>query len=327
VVVDDATRDVRLGDDPHVRRARPRSLLVAPLAHGRERLGALYLENNLATGVFTADRAETLHLLAVQAAIAIDRALLFGRVDEARRAAEAASVAKTRFLANMSHELRTPLNAILGFCELIGEEAEALGAGEIMSDVEKIQRAGAHLLDLVRGILDLTKLESDEVTIAREPIDVAALLEAVAGSVQGEIDRRGNRLVRAWDGEVGQIVGDAALLRQAIAQLLDNAAKFTREGEVVLRAERLASGGVRVAVADSGIGMTPDELALAFEPFAQADSSPTRRHGGAGLGLTICRKIVEALGGTLAVASEPGRGSTFTVELPAKTPGAWMSAD
>ena len=318
VVADDATRDPRFTIDPYVARVRPRSILAAPLVHGGEQLGVVYLENNLAAGVFTPDRAEGLRLLAVQAAIAIDRALLFGRLDEARRAAEAASVAKTRFLANMSHELRTPLNAILGYCEMLEEEATERGYDGMLADLAKIQRAGAHLLSIVGDILDLTKIETAEVRPRREAFELGPLLDDVVAVVDPDVARNGNRLVRSWPGDLGAMVGDPTLVRQVLVNLLGNAAKFTHHGEITLKVEPVEGGQrLRFWVTDTGIGMSEGELKVVFEPFTQADSAPTRRYGGVGLGLTICRKLVEAMGGSIDVCSERGKGSIFVVELPA----------
>ena len=315
LVVDDAADDPRFAADPYVRLVRPRSLLAAPLVHGGERLGVLYLENNLVAAAFSPDRSETLRLLAVQSAIAIDRALLFGRMEESRRAAEAASEAKTRFLANMSHELRTPLNAILGYCEMLSEEADERGYGGMVADLDKIRRAGGHLLAIVRDILDLTKIEAGRVEAAREPIDLASLLHDVVTMALPDLSRGDNRLVCDFSEDLGVMLGDPTLVRQILVNLLGNAAKFTAGGDVTLRAAR-SEKKVRFVVQDTGIGMTPAELATAFEPFVQADSSSTRRFDGVGLGLTICRRLAEAMGGSLGATSEPGRGSAFTLELP-----------
>ncbi|MDC0718130.1 protein kinase domain-containing protein [Nannocystis bainbridge] len=315
LVVDDAEDDARFATDPYVRRVRPRSLLAAPLVHGGERLGVLYLENNLVASAFSPDRSETLRLLAVQAAIAIDRALLFGRLEDSRKAAEAASEAKSRFLANMSHELRTPLNAILGYCEMLSEEAGDQGLEGMLADLDKIRRAGGHLLAIVRDILDLTKIEAGRIEPVREPIDVAGLLGDVVSMATPDLSRADNRLVRDWPDDLGVMLGDPTLVRQILVNLLGNAAKFTAQGDVTLRAAR-AGKQVRFVVEDTGIGMSPSELATVFEPFVQADTSATRRFEGVGLGLTICRRLAEAMGGSLTAASEPGRGSAFTLELP-----------
>ncbi|MCY1061214.1 AAA family ATPase [Nannocystis sp. SCPEA4] len=315
LVVDDAAEDVRFAGDPYIQRVHPRSLLAAPLVHGGERLGVLYLENNLVGGAFSPERSETLRLLAVQAAIAIDRALLFARLEEARRAAESASEAKSRFLANMSHELRTPLNAILGYGEMLAEEAAERGYETLLPDLGKIQRAGGHLLAIVRDILDLTKIEAGRLEPAREAIDVAALLADVVTIAAPDLAHAGNQLVRDWPADLGVILGDPTLVRQILVNLLGNAAKFTSAGRVTLSAAR-DERAVRFVVADTGIGMTAEELATAFEPFVQVDASSTRRFGGVGLGLTICRRLAEVMGGALTATSEPGRGSVFTLELP-----------
>ena len=310
---DDAASDPSSSEDSYVRRRRLRSALCAPLIVQGRSVGAIYLENNLATGVFTAHRIEVLQLLAVQAAIAVEQANFFRRLDSARLAAEAANHTKSLFLANMSHELRTPLNAILGYSEMLAEDAVAQGQAAMAADLARIQQAGRHLLGIIGDILDLTKIEAGRLELAYEPVVVAELLDIVADV--GRLEHGGNRLIHERDTDLGVITTDPVKLRQVLINLLGNADKFTEDGTITLRARRYAET-IRFEVQDTGIGMNPAQLATVFEPFVQADPSSTRRYGGVGLGLTICKRLCEQLGGSLTAASEPDVGSTFTVTLP-----------
>ncbi|MCB9702194.1 MAG: AAA family ATPase [Myxococcales bacterium] len=318
-IYDDAASDPANAADSYIQRRRLRSALALPLQARGRGVGVVYLENNLTTGVFTEQRLDILQILAVQAAIAVDHAGFFRRLDAAREAAETASLAKSRFLANMSHELRTPLNAILGFAEIIAEDAGDAGLDGVVDDAAKIRRAGAHLLDLVSEILDLTKVEAGHLELERAPIVVAGLIDAVVEIVRGGVEAGGNQLVRIDEGELGIFVGDAMRLRQVLVNLLGNASKFTERGTVTLRARRGDDGSLILRVEDTGIGMSAADITRIFDPFTQVDASSTRRYGGVGLGLTICRRICEQMGGTIAVESEPGVGSVFTVELPEPT--------
>jgi len=320
LAVDDAARDPALEADPHVRRRRLRSLLAAPLLHQGRRLGLLYLDNNLATGVFTPQRLETLRILAVQAAVSIEHAMFYADLERARQAAEAANLAKSRFLANMSHELRTPLNAILGYSELLTEDAERHGLTTMLDDLRRIRRAGAHLLALISDILDLTKIEAGRLEVCDEVIDLPALIADVVVVVGPEVARHHNRLVLDLDPELGRTRGDPLKIRQVLLNVLNNAAKFTERGQITLRAGR-AAGRLRFEVSDTGIGISPAQLEGIFEPFTQVDASPSRRFEGAGLGLAICRRLCELMGGRIAVTSQPGQGTTFTLDLPGPPAG------
>ncbi len=315
VAVDDAAKDPALEADPYVRRRRLRSLLAAPLLHQGRALGLLYLDNNLASGVFTPQRIETLRILAIQAAISIEHATFLADLERARANAEAANLAKSRFLANMSHELRTPLNAILGYSELLAEEAETHGLGTMLTDLRRIRRAGSHLLALISDILDLTKIEAGKLEVNDERIDLTALLADVVVVATPDITRNNNRLVLDLDPGLGQTRGDPLRIRQVLLNVLNNAAKFTQRGHITLRAARIGQR-LRFEVADTGIGMNAAQLEGIFEPFTQVDASPSRRFEGAGLGLAICRRLCEHMGGTIGVTSQPGQGTTFTLDLP-----------
>jgi ammonium transporter, Amt family len=233
--------------------------------------------------------------------------------------AEAASRAKSQFLANMSHELRTPLNAIIGYSEMMIEEVDELEPAAMVPDLRKIHSAGKHLLGLINEILDLSKIEAGKMELFIEEFELPPLLADVASTVATLVEQRGNVLRLEIDPAVRGLRGDVTRVRQILLNLLSNANKFTQAGTVVLAArveELKAHRWIRLEVTDTGIGMTPDQLARLFQPFTQADSSTTRTYGGTGLGLTITRHFCELMGGTIEVRSTPDQGSTFTVLLP-----------
>ena len=235
----------------------------------------------------------------------------------AQVAAEAASKAKSQFLANMSHELRTPLNAIIGYSEMLQEEADDLGTPEIKPDLQKIHGAGKHLLGLINDILDLSKIEAGKMTLYLETFEVQTLLNEVAATVQPMINKNGNQLTLEVAPEIGSMRADVTKVRQALFNLLSNASKFTDKSSITLRARRQGADLV-FDVIDSGIGMTPEQVGRLFQAFAQADASTSKKYGGTGLGLALSRKFCQLMGGDLTVASEAGKGSTFTATIPAQ---------
>jgi PAS domain S-box-containing protein len=234
--------------------------------------------------------------------------------------AEDATRAKSAFLANMSHELRTPLNAIIGYSEMIREEVEDAGLAEVVGDVERIRTAGKHLLALINDILDLSKIEAGRMDLVLESFDVGRLLADVE-STAAPLAQRKEIELRFEGAGLGAMRADTTRLRQVLLNLLGNAIKFTESGGVTLRARREARPGgdvLHFGVSDTGIGLSPKQLAKLFQPFTQADASTTRKYGGTGLGLAISRQICRLMGGDIAVTSQVGRGSTFTVTLPAE---------
>ena len=239
----------------------------------------------------------------------------------ARDQAMEATRAKSQFLANMSHELRTPLNAIIGITELLEEDARDDHQDDYIEPLERISRAGRHLLHLINEILDLSKIEAGRIEFHLEDFDTAALLGELAATAQPLADKKGNRLTVHLPDGIGAMHGDPMRVRQIVLNLLSNACKFTEGGEISLTATRRTAGGkdwVRFGVADTGIGMTPEQQAKVFEEFSQADSSTTRKYGGTGLGLAISRRLCRMMGGDIELTSEPGVGSTFTARLPAR---------
>lgn len=244
----------------------------------------------------------------------------------ARDAALQANRAKDTFVANMSHELRTPLNAIIGYSEMLAEDAEDVGDKALVQDLHKIRSAGRQLLGLVNGILDLSRVEAGKMELLPGRFTLRPLLDEVVASVQPLLDKNGNLLDITVPKQAIEVVGDRAKLRQVLVNLVGNAAKFTENGTVALTLEVLAGEGpgretVRLSVADTGIGMTEDQLQRLFEEFWQAESGTDRRFQGSGLGLAISRRFVEAMGGHIAVESKTGLGSRFEVTLPRIEPG------
>lgn len=238
----------------------------------------------------------------------------------ARDAAEAASQAKSMFLANMSHELRTPLNAILGYTELIQEDMQDQQVEGFEADLTKIHAEGLHLLELISDILDLSKIEAGKMELLFERFEVSSLLEELVGTVQPQMKKNANALELKPLTELRSMYSDRIRVRQSLLNLLSNAAKFTESGLVSLEARRERrdeQDWIVFQVSDTGIGITPQQLNKLFQPFTQADSSTTRKYGGTGLGLALTQRFCQMLGGDISVQSTPGKGSIFTIALPA----------
>jgi signal transduction histidine kinase/CheY-like chemotaxis protein len=241
-----------------------------------------------------------------------------------KEAAEASDRAKGTFLANMSHELRTPLNAIIGYSELLQEEAQDRGYTDFISDLKKIGTAGHHLLDIITDVLDLSKIEAGRMELRLETFALASLLKDVVATSQPLVMENGNALRVDYADDLGSMYADLTKTRQILLNLLSNAAKFTERGTItlVVARETAADGAdwIHFRVTDTGIGMTPEQMQHLFQPFTQADSSVTRGYGGTGLGLAISHRFCQMMWGEISVESAVGRGTTFTVRLPAEVP-------
>ncbi len=243
----------------------------------------------------------------------------------AKVAAEVANRAKSTFLANMSHELRTPLNAIIGYTEMLREDAEDRELDDLLPDLNRVHSAGKHLLGLINDVLDLSKIEAGRMELYLESFDLGAMIKDVVFTVEPLAEKEGDQIRLDLIDDLGVMHADLTKVRQCLLNLLSNAIKFTERGLIQVRARREAGDGgvdrVAIEVSDDGIGMTPEEQARLFRPFVQADASTTRKYGGTGLGLTITRRFCQMMGGDIAVRSEAGVGSTFTIRLPADGEG------
>jgi GAF domain-containing protein/CheY-like chemotaxis protein len=300
-------------------RTGTRALLGIPMLREDHLIGGLTVTRK-APGEFSSEVIDLLKTFASQSALAIQNAKLFREIGDKSRQLEAADRHKSEFLANMSHELRTPLNAIIGYSEMLQEDAADLGAGQFTDDLRRINAAGKHLLELINAVLDLSKIEAGKMELYLETFDVAALVRDIAAVIQPLAAKNANRLEVGCPDEIGAMRADLTKVRQALFNLLSNACKFTDQGTISLVVGREATEGqdwMVFNVSDTGIGMTPEQLTRLFEAFSQADAATTRKYGGTGLGLALSRRLCRMMGGDVTVESEAGRGSTFTIRLPA----------
>jgi signal transduction histidine kinase len=319
-------------------------------------MGVLYADNVSHAGMFGEDDLRLLAGFANQAAIALDNAALYKRIaDEARereaelqrlvdertkslrealaeaerqrgiaeqaqQVAEEANLVKGRFLASMSHELRTPLGGILGYTDIIRDQAQEAGREEMLPDLAKIDGAARHLMNVINDILDFSKVEAGKMTLFLEEFELAPILHDVEGTVQPLVARRKNRLEVRCPADLGVVRNDVTRVRQVLLNLLSNASKFTENGVITLEARRVAGEGgdrIRLSVADTGIGMNETQLQKLFQAFTQAEQSTSKKYGGTGLGLALCRQFSRMMGGDVTVTSTEGKGTTFTVDVPA----------
>lgn len=294
----------------------PVELTVGEMVIGRRRLMSGLVRD--LTDRRRLERARESHVRELErATMALERQAV--ELAAERDRAEAAARAKSAFLATMSHELRTPLNAIIGYTEILREDAQMSGALAQLEDLNKVNAASRHLLALITGVLDLTKIEAGRMEVQFDDFPLADVIQRVVETCLPLAAKQHNRIDVRAPADLGRLRSDETKVEQILLNVVGNAAKFTRDGTITVTATRASStmgDSIVIEVADTGIGMTPEHMTRLFEDFSQADSSTTRRYDGTGLGLAISRRLARLLGGELTAESQAGRGSTFTVCLP-----------
>jgi signal transduction histidine kinase len=294
-----------------------RTVLAVPLMRDGVPLGTIGLWKT-EVAPFTDNQIGLLTTFADQAVIAIENVRLFEELQDKNRQLEMASHNKSQFVSSMSHELRTPLNAIIGLTEMMTTNAGHFGTEKAAEPLKRVHAAGTHLLGLINQVLDLSKIEAGKLELNPEQVNLAPLIDEVIGTTGELAKKNDNRLLVEARGNLGAMTVDPMRLWQILINLLGNACKFTKQGKVKLVVRKVADGRdwIELAVCDTGIGMTAEQQAKLFAEFTQADSLTARRFGGTGLGLAISRRLARMMGGDVTVASEPGKGSIFTVRLP-----------
>jgi GAF domain-containing protein len=294
-----------------------RTILGVPLMREGVPIGVFNLAR-VTVRPFTEKQIELVSTFADQAVIAIENVRLFDEIQDKNRQLQLASENKSQFVSSVSHELRTPLNAIIGLTEMMVKNAARFGTEKAQEPLQRVNRAGTHLLGLINQVLDLSKIEAGKLELNPQTVQLAPLIHDVISTAGQLAEQNKNRLVVDAPGDLGALTVDPMRLRQILLNLLSNACKFTKAGEVKLAARKVSNGSnfVEFAVSDTGIGMTAEQQAKLFEEFTQADASTAQRFGGTGLGLAITRKLARMMGGDVTVTSEPGKGSVFIVRLP-----------
>jgi signal transduction histidine kinase len=302
-------------------RAGFRARLVVPLVGADRVVGALVIRRKQ-PGKFPTSTIELLQTFAAQSVLAIQNARLFQEIEDKSRQLQLASENKSQFVSSMSHELRTPLNAIIGLTEMMVKNAGRFGTEKAQEPLQRVNRAGTHLLGLINQVLDLSKIEAGKLELNPQTVQLAPLINDVISTAGQLAEQNKNRLVVDAQEDLGALTVDPMRLQQILLNLLSNACKFTKAGEVKLAARKVSNGSsfVEFAVSDTGIGMTAEQQAKLFEEFTQADATTAQNFGGTGLGLAITRKLARMMGGDVTVTSEPGKGSVFTVRLPSGAP-------
>jgi signal transduction histidine kinase len=290
------------------------ALLAVPLLRPDHVVGALVVHRRQ-PGVFPSTVMELLQTFADQSVLAIQNARLFSEIEEKSRQLEIASQHKSQFLANMSHELRTPLNAILGYTELVLDRIYGDVPEKMRGVLDRVQSNGRHLLGLINDVLDLSKIEAGQMTLSVASYSLEDVLQNVLAAVEPLAIGKQLALKREIQSQLPAGEGDQRRIAQVLLNLIGNAIKFTDQGEIVVAASE-ADGSFRIAVSDTGPGISAEEQAKIFDEFHQADNSATKTKSGTGLGLAIAKRIVEMHGGCISVESTLGAGSTFQIIFP-----------
>jgi signal transduction histidine kinase len=300
------------------RATNTKAVVFAPMLSKNRSIGSLWIART-AVGAFSEKELELLQTFADQAVIAIQNVRLFDEIQDKSRQLAEASQHKSQFLANMSHELRTPLNAIIGVTEMLREDARDLKREDEFEPLDRVLGAGRHLLALINDILDLSKIEAGRMELQLETFPLAPLIADVVKTIEPLAAKNANQVAVRCESAIGTLHADQMRLRQALLNLMSNANKFTDHGIITIDAQQGQEGSrdwVTISVADTGIGMTTEQMGKLFQEFSQADASTTRKYGGTGLGLAISKRFCQMMGGDITVESTPGRGSIFTIRLP-----------
>jgi signal transduction histidine kinase len=291
-----------------------RTVLATPLLREGVAIGAIVIRR-LQVRPFTDKQIALLKTFADQAVIAIENVRLYHEIEEKSKQLEAANRHKSEFLARVSHDLRTPLNAIMGFTRIVQRRMEGQMPDLQKENLKKVLISSEHLLNLINGLLDLAKIDAGKMEVSADTFRIEDIINMTTATVEPLLKDGRVRIIRDVTPNLPPLKTDRDKLKQILFNLLSNAAKFTEQGEIKVSASP-ENGNLKLAVADTGIGMKKEALEHIFEEFQQAEKTTASKYGGTGLGLAIVKKFINLMGGDIGVESEEGKGSKFTITLP-----------